>query len=135
MNQVDRWSQLCALMREVAPGVEAVGAYSNDGKLLTLVGSDDEITPLATRIRDIAERIGASSPTEGRRPMNLPRATFMVGRRKLLMRSLAGNTGYAFSLGDADSVTSNTWLLLDAVAILGGALQSHTRPQESKEKN
>jgi len=135
MNARERWRQLCELLFAVAPGLNTVGAYDRSGNVLAAVGSLKTSDPQLRTIQAIGKRIGGSSPLGPSRPETLPRASFTIGGQRLLVRSLAGNHGYIFIFGPPDSVTSNTWLLLDSVAVLGGALQSQSRPDDSQEKS
>ena len=130
MKTSEGWQQLCELLYAVAPGLDLVGAHDRNGNILAIVCPFPTPKEHLVAIKALAKRIGSSSPLRPSRPETLPRASFTVGGQRLLLRSLAGNTGYVFIFGAPESVTSSTWLLLDAVAVLGGALQSKSRSDD-----
>ncbi|MEO1368402.1 MAG: hypothetical protein AAFX50_14610 [Acidobacteriota bacterium] len=135
MRAPDRWRELCELLFAVAPGVELVGAHDSDGSILAVVSTVEKPEEQLAAIKALTRRISTSSPLDSSRSDALLRASFTIGGQRLLVRSLSGRKGHFFVLGAPGRVTSSAWLLLDAAAVLGGALQSQSRPEESLEKS
>ncbi|MEO1083606.1 MAG: hypothetical protein AAFY88_05140, partial [Acidobacteriota bacterium] len=114
MNTKERWRHLCELLFAISPGVEMVGAYDRNGRVLAAVGTAEKPEDQLTAVKALAARLGSSSPLSPTRSGALSRASFTLGRRRLLMRSMPSHAGYVFIFGAPDSVTSSTWLQLDA---------------------
>ncbi|MEM6794737.1 MAG: hypothetical protein AAF725_12225 [Acidobacteriota bacterium] len=136
LHAPERWPELCGLLADLAPRLEFVGAFSADGDILALsaAGAAPLQQPPLDTLWALAERLGGPSPLGGKPNQGLQRAMVTTGRRKLLVRALSSSRGYVFACGESEGFTTDAWLLLDAVAVLGGALEIRRTLSSQEEK-